>query len=322
MGRHSRSLAGLRRALPGADADELTWLLFRQEDVISLGQARRHLTPRAIRHRVATNRWRQVHRAVFVAHNGPVGPAQHRWIAVLAAGSAAMLGGLTAAQAWGLRGHDSRVVDVLLPAAHQSRALPPGVRLHRTALLGEEDVLHVGQPPRTMPARSLVDAAQWAATDQEARSIIAAGFQQRLVGGDDLHRVLDRLPRARRRDLIRRTATDAAGGAHSLAELDFLGLIRRAGLPEPTRQAVRHDAAGRRRYLDVWFERWRVHVEIDGGQHLDPATAWADMRRQNDLWIDGDRVLRFPAWAVRNDSPTVLAQVRAALRAAGWTGSS
>ncbi|MFG3703379.1 DUF559 domain-containing protein [Micromonospora sp. NPDC047670] len=223
-------------------------------------------------------------------------------------------------QAWGLRGHDSRIVDVLLPAAHQARALPPGVRRHRTTLLGEEDVLPVGQPPRTMPARSLVDAAQWAATDQEARAIIAAGFQQRLVGGDDLHRVLDRMPRARRRDLIRQTAADAAGGAHSLAELDFLGLVRRAGLPEPTRQAVRRDAAGRRRYIDVWFGRWRVHVEVDGGQHLDPSTAWADMRRQNDLWIDGDRVLRFPAWAVRQDPQAVIDQLRTALRAAGWPG--
>ncbi|MGC4762028.1 DUF559 domain-containing protein [Micromonospora sp. DT46] len=321
MARSPSSLAGLRRALPRDDADELTWLLFHQEDVISLDQARRHLSSKAIRHRVATRRWRQVHRAVFVAHNGPVGPAQHRWIAVLAAGPAAMLGGLTAAQAWGLRGHDSRIVDVLLPAAHQSRALPPGVRLHRTTLLGEEDVLHVGQPPRTMPARSLVDAAQWAATDEQARAIIAAGFQQRLVGGDDLHLVLDAMPRIRRRNLIRQTAADAAGGAHSLAELDFLDLVRRAGLPDPSRQAVRYDSAGRRRYLDAWFEQWRVHVEIDGGQHLDPATAWTDMRRQNDLWIDGDRVLRFPAWAVRNDSRTVVAQLRAALRAAGWMDS-
>ncbi|MEU6075858.1 DUF559 domain-containing protein [Micromonospora sp. NPDC047074] len=307
--------------MPGDDADELTWLLFRQDDVISLDQARCHLSSKAIRHRVATQRWRQVHRAVFVAHNGPVGPAQHRWIAVLAAGPAAVLGGLTAAQAWGLRGYDSRIVHVLLPAVHQTRTLPPGVRLHRTTLLGPEDVLHVGQPPRTMPARSLVDAAQWAVTDEQARAVIAADFQQRLVAGDDLHRILDGMPRARRRSLIRQTAADAAGGAHSLAELDFLGLVRRAGLPDPSRQVVRHDSAGRRRYLDAWFGQWRVHVEIDGGQHLDPGTAWADMRRQNDLWIDGDRVLRFPAWAVRNDSRTVLAQLRAALRAAGWTGS-
>ncbi|WP_416901529.1 endonuclease domain-containing protein [Micromonospora echinospora] len=128
------------------------------------------------------------------------------------------------------------------------------------------------------------------------------------------------MPRARRRRLILRTADDAAGGAHSLAELDFLSLVRRGGLPEPTRQKVRYDAAGRRRYLDVYFDRWRLHVEIDGGQHLDPRTAWTDMRRQNDLWIEGDRILRFPAWVVRNAPDEVLAQLRAALTAAGWPG--
>ncbi|MEU4367506.1 DUF559 domain-containing protein [Micromonospora chersina] len=314
------SWAALRRAVPGDDADELVRLLFRQDDVISLGQAREHLTRRAIRHRLATGRWRQVHRAVLVAHNGPVGAAQLRWIAVLAAGPTALLGGLTAAQAGGLRGFPDRVLHLLLPAAVRRAPLPTGVRAHRTSHLPDRDALPVGQPPRTAAARSIVDAAQWAASDGQARAIVAAAFQQRLVGGDDLHEVIDRMPRLRRRRLILTTATDAAGGAHSLGELDLLGLVRRAGLPEPRRQVVRRDAAGRRRYLDAYFEEWRVHVEVDGGQHLDPAHAWADMRRQNDLWVEGERVLRFPSWALREHPEAVVTQLRAALRAAGWRG--
>ncbi|WP_244454479.1 DUF559 domain-containing protein, partial [Micromonospora echinofusca] len=310
----------LGRPLPRDDADELTWLLFHQDQVISLAQALRHMSRRAVRHRLATDRWRQVHRAVFVTHNGPIGPDQFCWIAVLAAGEPAVLAGLTAAREWGLRRYDGSAVHLLLPAARRADRLPPYVVAHRSTSLPEEDVLPVGLPPRTMPARSIVDAAQWARTDEEARAVVAAGFQQRLVGGDDIHRVLDRMPRARRRKLIMQTATDAAGGAHSLAELDFLSLVRRAGLPEPSRQVIRTDSAGRRRYLDVYFDRWRVHVEVDGGQHLDPRTAWADMQRQNDLWIAGDRVLRFPAWAVRNQPGAVIQQLRAALRAAGWPG--
>ncbi|KKK06614.1 hypothetical protein LQ51_07160 [Micromonospora sp. HK10] len=306
--------------MPGDDAGELSWLLFHQEDVLSLDQARRFLSVKAIRHRVATGRWRQAHRGIYVTHGGPVTEAQRRWVAVLAAGPSAVLAGLNAAQAWGLRRYHSGAIHLLLPARHQTRSLPPGIQVHRTTLLPAEDVLDVGQPRRTMPARSLVDAAQWASTDDEARAVIAAGFQQRLVGGDDLHQVLERLPRARRRRLIRATASDAAGGAHSLAELDFLRLVRRAGLPEPSRQVIRRDAAGRRRYLDVWFDLWRIHVEIDGGQHLDPRTAWVDMQRQNDLWVEGNRILRFPAWAVRNHPDRVLAQLRAALRSAGWSG--
>ncbi|WBB73268.1 DUF559 domain-containing protein [Micromonospora sp. WMMD1128] len=314
------SWAGMRRRLPADDADELTWLLFRQDDVLSLGQALAHLTRKAIRHRVATGRWRQAHRAVLVAHNGPVGSAQLRWIAVLAAGPTALLGGITAAQAGGLRGFPDRVVHLLLPATCRRAPLPAGVRAHRTTHLLDEDVVYVGQPPRTAAARSVVDAAQWAPSDGQARAIVAAAFQQRLVGGDDLHEVLDRMPRVRRRRLILSTATDATGGAHSLGELDLLRLVRSAGLPEPTRQLVRRDAAGRRRYLDAYFEEWRVHVEVDGGQHLDPAHAWADMRRQNELWVEGDRILRFPSWALRTEPEAVIAQIPAALRAAGWRG--
>ncbi|MFY1685576.1 DUF559 domain-containing protein [Micromonospora sp. WMMD730] len=315
-----RAGAGLRRALPADDADELTWLRFRQEDVISLAQASRYLSRKAIRHRVEAGRWRQVHRAVFVTYNGPVDAGQFRWIAVLAAGPHAVLGGLSAAQAGGLRGFRARPVDLLLPASSRRDVLPPGVRVHRTTLLPPQDVLTVGQPPRTRPARSVVDAAQWAAGDDEARAIVAAAFQQRLVTGGEVHEVLARLPRLRRRALVTAIVTDAAGGSHSLGELDFLDLTRRAGLPAPTRQQVRYDPAGRRRYLDAYFAQWRVHVEIDGGQHLDPAHAWADMRRQNSLWIEGDRVLRFPAWALRARPDEVVAQLRAALRAAGWPG--
>jgi very-short-patch-repair endonuclease len=40
---------------------------------------------------------------------------------------------------------------------------------------------------------------------------------------------------------------------------------------------------------------------------------WADMRRDNDLTVSGLRVLRFPAFAVRDHPEVVAAQIRAAL---------
>jgi hypothetical protein len=51
---------------------------------------------------------------------------------------------------------------------------------------------------------------------------------------------------------------------------------------------------------------------------MEAPARWADMRRQNDLWIAGNRILRFPSWLVRRDPAAVAAQVRAALLAAGW----
>ncbi|BFU47429.1 DUF559 domain-containing protein [Krasilnikovia sp. MM14-A1004] len=293
-------------------------LLDHQSGVITMAQALRYLTEKAVRHRLASGRWQRLHRSIFLTHNGPAGPAQHRWAAVLSIGHAAVLAGLTAID---LRGYSTPTIHVLAPPGTQGRSVPVGVVVHRSNALDECDVLTIGRPPRTRAARSLVDAAQWARTVAEAQAIVAAGFQQRLVRAADVRAVLDRLPRARRRRAILQAVNDAAGGAHSLAEIDFIGLCRRHRLPEPRLQVMRRDAVGRWRFLDALFEEWQVHVEVDGGHHLEVRQAWADMSRQNTLWIAGERILRFPAWAIRHDPTAVVTQLHAALHAAGWRGA-
>lgn len=240
---------------------------------------------------------------------------------MLAAGDRAVLAGTTTAEAGGLSGYGDDEVHILVPAGRRPAGLAADVVVHRTTHLDAEDILPIGRPPRTKMARSVVDAAQWACTDDQARAVLAAAFQQHLVAIRSVEEVVGRLNRARRRQLILHTARDAAAGAHSLAEIDLGRLCRVHGLLQPARQVVRHDAAGRRRYLDAFFAWWRVHVEIDGSQHWDPRHAWADMQRQNDLWIAGDRVLRFPSWALREQPAAVIAQLRAALLAAGWRPS-
>jgi hypothetical protein len=147
---------------------------------------------------------------------------------------------------------------------------------------------------------------------------VTAAFQQRFVGGPATLATLQQMDRVRRRGLIALTIHDASGGTESISEQDFLRLCRRGKLPVPTRQSATVDSSGRRRYRDAYFEQWGVHVEIDGGQHIEARAWWADMRRQNQMGVAGDRVLRFPAWALRNDPQTVVAQIRGALIGAGW----
>jgi len=176
----------------------------------------------------------------------------------------------------------------------------------------------LGLPPHTTAARSLVDAAAWARTDDVARVIIAAGYQQNLVTGGEIESVLGQLTRIPRRALILEAVMDAAGGAHSLPEARFIRELRKAGLPLPRLQVRRRDSDQNVRYLDGYYDEWKIHIEIDGGQHIEVQSYWADMRRQNAVWIAGDRILRFPTWAVRHRPAEVVAQVRAALLAAGW----
>jgi len=66
----------------------------------------------------------------------------------------------------------------------------------------------------------------------------------------------------------------------------------------------------------VW-EWARLVAEIDGRWHMDARAWWADLQRGNELQIDGYRVLRFPAFAVRDNPRAVAAQIARALGQAG-----
>ncbi|MFC7534284.1 DUF559 domain-containing protein [Actinoplanes sp. GCM10030250] len=301
--------------MPASCDPRLRELLEYQDGVISRTQAIRHLSRRTIEHRLDSGQWQSPHHGVYVAHSGPIGTAERLWIAVLGTvgGHTVWLGGLSALRAAGFRGFLTEPVHILMPARLTAKRPPGGVVVHRTTHLPDSDLRITGRPPRTVPARSLIDAAQWQQSERRAAAIIMAGFQQRLVRVGDMLPVLAAMPRLRHRALIAETIADAAGGAGSLPEAEFLRLCRTAALPEPRLQFCRPDSRGRTNYLDAYFPDQRVHVEIDGSFHVDVRQWWADMSRQNRLWLPGDRVLRFPAWAIRHDPDEVIAQLQAAL---------
>ncbi|WP_245675487.1 endonuclease domain-containing protein [Micromonospora halophytica] len=312
-------------ALPADRADALDWLVFEQSGVVTTAQATRLLTAGVVRGLVRSGRWRSVCRGILLTGNGRLTRDQQLWVAVLAAGRGAVLAGATAAAEAGVRGLRLAPLHVLVPAARRAartvlRNLPidmAAVLVHRTAVLPQSH-LQLARPPRTTTARALVDAAGWARDVDEAQTLLAAGCQQRRVTPEEIRAVVDALPRAPRRALIRQTVADIAGGAEALSEINFVRLCRRHGLPLPDLQHRRADAAGRVRWLDAYWREWGVHVEIDGSHHMDVRHWAADMRRQNDIWTTGDRILRFPAWLVRARPHEVVATLHRALTAAGW----
>lgn len=308
-------------SVPFDSFTELDEVLFRQCGVISRVQALALLSRSMIEHRLVTGKWRLVHRAVYLTTTGQnLSADQRRWVVALAVGEGrpAALGGISALQVVGLRGFDCFGVHVLIPSRYRDHDPPPFAIVHRARAVSPDEVHRAASPPCTVAGRSVLDAGQWAESDQQAAAVVAASFQQRLVSLPEVERAASRQVRARRRSFVLEVARDAAGGAHSLSEVEFLRLCRRARLPEPLCQVARVDGRGNRRYLDVYFEEYRLHVEIDGRHHAEVGTWWADMSRQNDLWIAGDRVLRFPSWVVRHRPADVTSQVRAALTAAGW----
>jgi very-short-patch-repair endonuclease len=293
-----------------------------QDGVLTSAQAAGLLGPELVRGHLRQGRWRRICRGVLLTGNGELTAAQQRWVAVLVGGADAMLAGAAAAEAGGVRGLRTDPITVLVPAARSaSRRLPrlppdmPGVRVYRSSVL-PQDHRQVGSPPRTTMARSVVDAAVWAPSDRAAQVILAAACQQRCVTPTALLHVLTVLTRVRRRAFLRTTLSDIAGGAQALAEIDLMALCRRYHLPLPEMQHRRRTADGRSRYLDAYWRKWQLHVEVDGAHHMDAAEWSRDMVRQNQIWIAGDRILRFPAWLIRTDPKRVADQLRVALQAA------
>lgn len=308
---------------------ELEQVIAERHGVLDTATALRHMTRAELRWRVETGRWQRLCRKVLVTHSGPLSDAQALWVALLWAGDGTVLGGLTAARLDGLTGFGDKSpiaegpIHLVTPLGRRERGDRPPLSVvrHYSRLLGPEDIHPVRQPPRTRTARSLVDAASWMPTERGALAVLAAGIQQRLVRADDLDAAIARNPRLRRRKLISDALADIAGGAQALSEIDFSRrVVRRFRLPEPTRQMIRRDATGRRRYIDAAWDQWKVAVEIDGAQHMEPLQQWDDMDKSNQLQIGGFQVLHFPAWVVRSHPELVAQRIVAALRAAGWPG--
>ena len=109
-------------------------------------------------------------------------------------------------------------------------------------------------------------------------------------------------------------------GTLAAGELDFAALCRRFHLPEPSRQVIRRDEKGRARWLDVYFDEFSLVIELDGLWHMEATTWWADLARANQHELDGDGLLRFPNFVVRERPEEVARTVAAALRRRGWTG--
>jgi very-short-patch-repair endonuclease len=305
-------------------------VLAEHDGVLGTSLALRFMTGNQLRWQITSGRWQKPIRGVVVAQSGPLTDRQLMRAALLRAGPQAVFAGLTAARLDGFKGFDDKrplrelPIYLLAPAGYKRRTPPFGLNVvtHYSRALTDLDVHPAKQPRRTRIARSLIDAAVWMPTDRGAMAILAAGVQQGLARADDLRRVTDRIGWQHRRKLIVETIGDIAGGAQALSELDVSRQVLRAfRLPEPSRQVARRDARGRRRWIDVLWDDYKVVVEIDGAQHAeDPLQRWDDMERDLDLGLGGYLTLRFPAWLVRKSPEYVAHRILEALRRAGYQG--
>lgn len=271
--------------------------------------------PHHVDNQLRARRWQLVTPQVVVLHNGPLDRPAMQWVAVLEGGPTAALGSWTVLGLHGLRGWDRDEIHLVVPRGARPMALP-GVVVHESRRHFTDDICRFRGLPVHSVSRAAIDAAAWSRSPRTALGLLAAVVQQDLTTTDLLHDALDVAGAVQHRRLLRLGLADIAGGADSLAEIDFVQLCRRAGLPEPIRQSRRTDARGRTRYLDV---EWRLPggrrlvIEIDGMGHIDPRRWYDDLMRTAELPTDDSQILiRVPSTAARLEPERILAIVERA----------
>lgn len=296
---------------------ELAELAEHQCDVVRRDQLRQAgMTPDQLRARLGSGRWQALGAVVIVMHNGPLNRRQQWWAGVLAAGKGAVLGGLTALEAAGLRHWTDSSVHVTVLRGSGIAQLP-GVPLavHETRI--PLPARHYA-PPRADVPRAAIDAASWCRGARACCGLLAAVVQQRLTTASRLSAALKEAGPVRHRRAMRLAIADIGGGAQALSEIDFAALCRKHGLGRVVGQRVRYDGKGHKRYLDGDIEGpdgKLLPYEIDGGLHMEAERFWNDLERQNELLILGSFPLRFAAFAVRFQPDKVADQVRRAFAA-------
>jgi very-short-patch-repair endonuclease len=272
-----------------------------------------------IRGQVRGHRWQLIGDQAVHLGNGDLSSVGEQWAAVFQGGPRACLDGGSALVAAGLERYAVERVRVSVPRGARIRR-NRRFNIRQTRRWSEHDVIRAGIP-RTRPATAAIRAALWARTDREATYVLLLAVQQRLTDATTIGRELLRIRRDRRRLLLHSIVNELLDGAQSLGEIDVAVMIRRRGLPPPTRQALRRDRRGRY-YLDLYWPAYRLVVEVDGIHHAWVEHIVGDALRQNALALDGDTVLRIPLLGLRLQPDDFVDQIEDGLRAGGWAATA
>lgn len=298
------------------DLDEL---LSEQCGIVTLAQADKHgVSRKAVRARVGSSRWQRVHPGVYATWTGPLDAEQRIWAASLYAGAGAVV---SHQAAWWLaekRSEPPEVIRVAVPATRTVRSRV-GVRIHRTRRMDEQDIQPGSMPTRFRLERAVLDSAAAAADDHRAIALLAAAVQRRVTTTERLASALSRCPNnLPRHVLFERVLALTADGAHSLIEVLHHDACSSHGLPAPHRQRRIGTSAADAAYD---MPAGTLLAEFDGRMaHLEAASWWADMHRDNGHSNTGLSTLRFPGFILLTQPHLVAQTIAQGLRRLGWTG--
>ena len=294
--------------------EELTALLRRQAQLLTRAQAHAHgVSDHAIIHRTRRpgGGWTRVLPGVYATTTGALTVAQQRQAALLYAGPDALLGGLTAAAAPGLRQLLAlTTVEILVP--HTCKRATRGlVVIHRSTRMPPQRVLVDGLPCCPVD-RAVVDACRRLTDLRSVRALVAESVQRGRVGVADLRREVE-AGASSGSALTSRALAEVEAGVRSAPEAELRELIALASLPEPRWNADLAVAGSWLARPDAWWPEAALVCEVDSREwHLSPADWERTMRRHNRMQVAGLTVLHVPPSRLRREPMAVLAELAAA----------
>jgi very-short-patch-repair endonuclease len=262
-------------------------------------------------------RWQMLFRGVYAAFNGPPPRETWLWAAVLRAGEGAVLSHQTAAELHGLIGSPADAIFVTVPASR--RVTARGLIIRTSGRIGQAKQPN-RDPPRTSVEETVLDLAQLAGTFDEVCGWITKACAKRLTTEEKLRAALAMRKKIRWRNELTDILAAAGDGIHSVLEYRYLRDVERAhGLPR-SRHQVRVVIDGKTVYRDVYYERYRLAVELDGRLAHPDEERWRDSRRDNQASARGVETRRY-GWQDVYAHPCETALLQAQiLQQRGWRG--
>ena len=265
----------------------------------------RHLARRGIVERVA--------RGVFRVGGAPSTWMQSLQAGLWALGDQAAVSHAAAARLYRCERFDDASAEFSVPRLQRGRQLGDlSATVHTTTSPLNRDVRRVDGLRVTSPERTIVDLARSGTSPKLLEAAIDSLIRLRLTTLDHL---VDRIADCKgssRWGVAQLDALVLTSGGHSVLERRFLRLMRTAGLPRPTPQAV-HRTDGRHvARVDFLFQEQDLVVEVSGGRgHSTAADRAKDARRRNQLQQMGRTVLEFTYEDVMERETYVVATLEA-----------
>lgn len=268
--------------------------------------------------RVSGGRWEKADAGVYRLV-GPPATWHSRLLApLLDIGSPAVASHFAAAALHGIPGFGQGAPEISIPRGFEHRR--ENVRVHTSTDLDRAKSIAIDEIPATDLPRTLLDVGRYVGDQRLLRSIEWARRERGLTWAEMIETLARHArrgrPGIRRLRRVIAANVDRSEVTDSDFELMVLALFAEVGLPAPV---LHHRVTDGDRFVaevDLAYPALRIAIELDGAVHLERDVREQDLPRQNDLVLAGWTVLRF-TWKRFVERPDqIVAEVRAAIRAA------